>query len=406
MGFWEGLQSKKMRLILAIIVFLVFGPCPTALALSLDESFGDGGVVTGSFGPGRNQAEAVAAQPDGRIIVAGIVAHKGQQSVALIRLLPDGTSDSSFGNNGKVGIHLGRRTFVYGMVLSRGRIFIAGYFQEKHKTDLFIAATDSDGNPDLGFAKNGLLVMDLGGEEQIHYMAIQPDGRLVVAGFIEKRHGIDFLVGRILPNGKPDPSFANKGWWIKDASASDRFFGVTIQDRQILATGSSLNAGGVEACVIYRLEADGRTDKSFGNKGRVEFETEKQDICAAITTDQEGNILATGFVTVGRSTGVGLFRLDPSSHLQERQVINTGPPQDMPHGITVSKDQIFIAGELSNANLQPRMGIMVWRPPLLSVDTLNLPDSSAEAMALSKNHVLLAGRTKNKYVVVRYLIDP
>src|SRR4029453_13241345 len=69
---------------------------------TLDASFGIGGIVTTDFGGTSAAARAVAVQPDGKIVAAGLAAINGVLDFALARYNPDGTLDASFGTGGTV----------------------------------------------------------------------------------------------------------------------------------------------------------------------------------------------------------------------------------------------------------------------------------------------------------------
>ena len=67
---------------------------------ALDGSFGVGGVVITDFGPGADEAHAVAVTPGGGVVVAGMTTQGAEQDVAVARYEPDGTLDHLFGDGG------------------------------------------------------------------------------------------------------------------------------------------------------------------------------------------------------------------------------------------------------------------------------------------------------------------
>ena len=67
---------------------------------SLDDSFGNSGVVTTDF-PGHSVAQDVAIDKSGRIVVAGRASSPGHRKFALARYLPDGELDPAFSHDGK-----------------------------------------------------------------------------------------------------------------------------------------------------------------------------------------------------------------------------------------------------------------------------------------------------------------
>src|SRR5262245_39255663 len=78
---------------------------------TLDPSFGDGGTLTTTLSAVTDRAYAVAVAPDGRIVAAGY-SHGGQR-LAMVCYLPDGTTDASFGTNGRVTTIIGTYAAAY-----------------------------------------------------------------------------------------------------------------------------------------------------------------------------------------------------------------------------------------------------------------------------------------------------
>ena len=90
---------------------------------SLDTGFGGDGIVTTDFAGQADQANAVAVQADGKIVVAGLAARTGplgaDNDFALARYNTDGTLDPSFGGDGLVTTDLGTRTDIARAVVIR-----------------------------------------------------------------------------------------------------------------------------------------------------------------------------------------------------------------------------------------------------------------------------------------------
>ena len=129
----------------------------------LDPGFADGGLYTDS----RGSAVAplgVSLQPDGKVLIAGsAIAEGGIEQLALLRLLPEGRADLSFGNAGQVArtVEFGHRSDGSEIAIdSRGRIVVAGTLTPVPATGLpfrriAVARFLPDGTPDLRFAGGG-----------------------------------------------------------------------------------------------------------------------------------------------------------------------------------------------------------------------------------------------------------
>ena len=207
---------------------------------SLDVSFGAGGVVLGDS-PGI--ASAVAVQPDGRIVVVG-------GAFLVTRFNADGTLDAGFGSGGQVVVPFGEVGFdsLANAILVQpdGRIVVAGG-TTLSRYDFAIARLDPDGNLDQGFGHDGMVTTDFnGGFDQIRALVLQPDGRIVAAGYGGPAHRLPndnhFALARYEPNGALDRSFGQSGRAmavIDDPIYSDFARALALQpDGRLVAAGN------------------------------------------------------------------------------------------------------------------------------------------------------------------------
>jgi uncharacterized delta-60 repeat protein len=174
---------------------------------ALDLSFGSLGRTTGNVGGGSyDLGNAVAVQPDGKVIVAGAAALElpvGTSSfVALVRFNTNGTPDTTFGNNGGVATEIGTYSDE-GLAValqSNGKILVAGASENIHN-QWFVQRFNTDGTPDSAYGDNSVqfINFDSGTDELAYGMAVDSSGRAVVAGDA----GGLFGVARILQDESP-----------------------------------------------------------------------------------------------------------------------------------------------------------------------------------------------------------
>ena len=170
---------------------------------SPDGSFGDAGKVYTNLQPGsEGWWKAVALQPDGRIVAAGVVGGIADHA-AIARFLPGGSPDNTFGTNGIVVLRFSDAGDTANGVAvdASGRSTVAG---TTSAGDIALARLAPDGAPDMGFGAGGTAIVDLGGTERANALAILPDGKLLVTG--NTSTGGLFLA-RFLPSGALDTGF-------------------------------------------------------------------------------------------------------------------------------------------------------------------------------------------------------
>lgn len=234
-----------------------------------DHSFGAAGRVVRSLSPFDDAASAVAVQADGKIVAVG----SADGNFALIRCLANGNFDLGFGAAGVVERH-----FLAGVpetatsvaVQADGKIVVAGYVLFGSSADFLVARYNANGSLDLTFNASGWRTVDFGAgtDDRAMALAVQADGAIVVAGYSLSFGGgsnHNFALARLTPDGQPDRDFDGDGRVVTDfATGSDDLArALAIQaDGKIVAAG---NSGPDFALACYN--PDGSLNNSFGSGG-------------------------------------------------------------------------------------------------------------------------------------------
>ncbi|HKJ49971.1 MAG TPA: delta-60 repeat domain-containing protein [Gammaproteobacteria bacterium] len=213
---------------------------------NLDAAFdGDGRVMT-DVGTGWDIAYAVAVRADGKIVAAGSTG----SDISLVRYNTDGSLDTGFGTNGKTVTGPGALDdYAYALAIQHdGKIVIAGNaVANVADRGLLVARFDADGNVDSGFGTSGQVIYPVANlaREGANAIAIQPDGKIVVAGeYVSTQvpsNDLDIAVIRFDSDGTLDTTFATAGVFTHDfGTILDFSNAVAIQpDGKILAAGET-----------------------------------------------------------------------------------------------------------------------------------------------------------------------
>jgi uncharacterized delta-60 repeat protein len=255
---------------------------------SLDTSFDGDGKVTTDFGALDAALGAPAIQPNGRIVAAGYTSAGGD--FALARYNRDGSLDTSFDGDGKVTTDFGSPfdQAEGAAIQPNGRIVAAGF--NSAIGDFALARYNGDGTLDTSFDGDGKVMTDFGGFEQAFGVAIQPDGRIVAAG--GGGMGIDFALARYNRDGTLDSSFDGDGKVTTDFGSSDAALGVAIRpDGKIVAAGITLGVGDFALAWYNR---DGSLDTSFDSDGKVTTDFGGFEGAAGVAVQPDGGIVAAG----------------------------------------------------------------------------------------------------------------
>jgi uncharacterized delta-60 repeat protein len=278
-----------------------------------NPGFGSGGVVTTDVLGGGDQANAVAVQPDGKIVVAGFATRSGiDGDVALVRYDADGTPDDTFGTHGVVTTDLGTRSDDARAVVVQpdGRIVVAGTADE----DIALARYTSAGQLDGSFGTGGTTVTDLGSDDVANAVALTPDGEIEVAGYTLGAHvDRDFLLARYKADGTLDTAFADHGTVRTDLGAGDDFAENLIVDAQgrTVLVGRATSATILDMALV-RYDAAGALDPTFDGDGIVTADFHgRGEFGQDLALDAAGRIVAAGYTANGPDTEFALLRTSP-----------------------------------------------------------------------------------------------
>jgi len=271
-------------LVLAAALMVASAVAAAAAPGQLDPSFGAGGTVVTEFPSSYSGARAVAVQADGGIVAAGF-AHTNNSIIsdfALTRYDASGALDPTFGTGGRVRTDFGGRfdEALAVAVQPDGRVVVAGNSSDANGSDMAVARYNSDGLLDTSFDGDGMALVDFGSEASARAVALQPDGRIVLAGGVSQPVGggccvSDFALVRLTSVGVLDSSFDGDGRVVTDFLAGadnghDVAQAVRVQaDGRIVAAGAGV-AGVVSVdFAVARYLADGSLDLTFSDDGLV-----------------------------------------------------------------------------------------------------------------------------------------
>jgi uncharacterized delta-60 repeat protein len=294
----------------AAVLLLAAGFAPAASgesAGSPDPRFGAGGIARISFPGGPASASAMALQPDGKVVVAGEHLSGLDQVFALARLTPGGELDPTFGAGGRVATPQVGTEYAWASavaVQSDGKIVAGG----RADGNMALVRYLPNGSLDPTFGAGGIVVEPFpGGDGWLNSLTLDTSGRIVAAGAVGVNEPpdptSDFAVARFQPNGNLDPTFGTGGRVVtsfgvpgEDVASA---YAVAIQpDGRIVVTGNlDRRPAGTSWFATARYLTDGSLDPAFGGTGTVTTDAGGLGGATDVALQPNGDIVLGGFTS-------------------------------------------------------------------------------------------------------------
>lgn len=238
---------------------------------TLDQGFGNGGIVVTSSSVFANDIRDIVILPDGKILAAG-----GSGRCVVARYNTNGSIDAAYGAGGFFIMNPGFLTECKAVALQAdGKAVISGYASNSRNNAL-IARLTANGALDSTFGSTGLIVSNIGSSSWDNFtdVAVQPDGKILGSGSSGESDTYDFAVVRYNPNGVPDPSFAANGISLSVSSGNETATRALIYGDKLIAVG---DAGGNVASPFgirlarYNLAVTPTSSSDFDGDGTPDY---------------------------------------------------------------------------------------------------------------------------------------
>jgi uncharacterized delta-60 repeat protein len=392
---------------------------------------GDGKLLT-DFGSGDDVANAVALQPDGKVVVAGFAYNGTDEDFAVARYNSNGSPDTNFSGDGRQTTDFGfGGDIANGIVVqSNGMLVLAGAAYNGTDDDFALVRYSSTGNPDTGFSGDGLKMTDFGfGDDSAHALVLQTDGMLVAAGGAWNGSDGDFAIARYTTGGSLDNNFSGDGKQMTDFGfASDYANGLVLQtDGMLVAAGRAWN-GSNNDFALARYTTGGTLDNNFSGDGKQTTDfAGAYDVANALALQSDGKLVAAGVADTGSDDDFALARyltdgtLDATfSTLPGRVTTAIGAGNESAYGVAVQTDGKILAVGETDAGPNYDAALVRYKPSGalnasfgtngIRTTDFGLSDAAnAVVIKASNGKIIIAGSadngTDNDFAVARYLSD-
>ena len=299
----------KLNILLITLILLLSSKELLPQAGQLDTTFGQGGIITSSLNT-RSDIYLTSAviQGDGKIVAVGFII----DDYVLARYNKDGSQDNTFGTNGIVSTPFASAVIASSVVIQQdGKIVTAGYSGNA----FILVRYNSNGALDTTFGTNGVAAMVIGtSNSQINSVTVQSDGKLVAAGTSDADH---FTIVRYNSDGSLDNTFGTNGILSTQIGIGTNFVNtVAIQSDGKIVVAGSARFGYVYVFTMIRFNPNGAFDNSFGTNGVVTTLVDSSNsYILSIAIQNDGKLVAAGYSVGVVHKIVSLARYNPSGTL-------------------------------------------------------------------------------------------
>ncbi|MBI1288878.1 MAG: T9SS type A sorting domain-containing protein [Flavobacteriales bacterium] len=296
---------------------------------SVDLTFNPTDIGYG-YSAGANQIiRTVSVQNDGKVLVGGeFTSLNGSSINRIARLNTDQSVDSS------LAVGSGANNSVWSSAIQPdGKILIGGYFTSYNGEPVNrIARLNVDGSLDSSFQ------VGTGFNNNVYSIAVQPDGKILVAGVFSSYNGAPLnSIARLNSNGTLDTTFDT-------GTGPDQYVqSVSVQtDGKLIIGGSFETVDGVAAGHIARLNANGSLDQTFSVGSGTD------DVVWATEVQQDGKIIIGGdFTTIDGAARNRLARLNSDGSIDQSFSIGSGANGFIYSTCIQSDGKIIIGGQFT-----------------------------------------------------------
>lgn len=328
---------------------------------SLDQTFGTGGFAVNNFFD-FDEAYTVGLQSDGKIVVGGYTSNAmGKPLWLLVRYTAAGQIDMSFGANGRIkGPEF---THIFTVAIQPDdKIVWSGYASTGSPLPgapgYILSRLNADGTSDNGFNGGCFMLTSAAMNFTTTAMALQPDGKILIGA-----GSSPFRLLRYNTDGTPDPLFSagsNDGGTFPGMVAGVTAIAVQPDGRILAAGYIGETAGGPFDFALVRYNSNGSRDKKFDGDGRVTTDFfGGDDVARALVLQTDGRILAVGYAGNAGNYDFALARYNPNGSLDSsfgtdgKATTDFNGGNDKAYAAALQSDgKLVIAGNTAGATVQ------------------------------------------------------
>ena len=280
----------------------------------LDRRFSKDGVAFVRFGKQFQGATAVAIGASDRIVLGGTASNGETSRWAVARLRPNGSRDRSFGGDGRVSVDISRADEQINdlVIVEGGTIVAVGSAAKGLSPRIALGRFLIGGGLDRSFADRGVKITNVAPGADIGLgLAPQPDGKVVVAAQVANGGTGAWGVMRYGRKGRLDDTFGRDGIRVLSFGPDYEFArSVAVQPNGRIVVAGRIRRNADDQWGIVRLKDNGSFDKGFAKRGRATVGFGRgSDTARSVVLQDNGKIVVAGEAITRGKRRIAVARL-------------------------------------------------------------------------------------------------
>jgi uncharacterized delta-60 repeat protein len=326
-----------VKRLLGIVIFTLWTSALWAIPGDPDLSFGTNGITLTPF-PFPINAAAAMLEPDGKIVVTGVIIGADGPDVLVVRYTPEGSLDTTFGSGGVVVTDVDNHSQDFGeaVALQGEKIVVAGDVSSPIQGFLLLRY-NPDGSLDPSFDGDGKVVTPFLAEKvaAASTLRVSRTGKLFAGGMAEIKETSNFAVARYLVDGALDPGFGGGDGKVTLELGGHDVITALTQDaaNRLVVAGIG---GPNNDIALARFKTNGSRDLAFGTGGKVLLDLGGDDVARAVGVRTSGEIVVAGFRQISDNTDFAIAQFLPNGSLDPSFGVGGKVVMDLTPGATGS----------------------------------------------------------------------
>jgi uncharacterized delta-60 repeat protein len=361
------------RSFIIIFIFLSFVVSGYSQFGILDNTFSTDGLQVTQLDSSDENGLDMKIQADGKIVVAGITVTNYVFDFIITRYLPDGTPDSTFDNDGILILDMDTsHSTDVGYCLdiqSDGKIVVAGTAYVNSDADFAVCRLNPNGSLDASFDGDGIRIIPaglIGGDNEVFAIKIDANGKIILGGYVSSAStNKNFALYRLNADGSTDTTFGNGGLTYTNFFGMDDMVNsiAILNDGRIVAAGSA-NIVTTTDYALAMYTGNGILDHSFSADGKVNTDFgANSDIAWEIIQQGDGKLLVAGSSRMSGDKDLSIARyhltgsLDSTFNTNGKYTYGTGDDDEF-KTLLIQPDNYIVAGGYTSTGTQKDLAMM------------------------------------------------